>query len=151
MTVFGGSYYENTRIQGESSRLHGTGGIEGKFWFVTTGYGIDLSSNYQNHLFSIGIDVFKGMEMLKLIPRAWHAPRGGWFPNPFYLSDEGLARPLVKDWHPQGPDMNPIKIGLNIPHQINEEIKKFTKPKPSKKPKSSTRGRKKSPQKIEKD
>jgi hypothetical protein len=124
-TVFAGGYFESTRIEGAYNRLHGTAGIEAKLLFFTIGAGKDVSAHYQNQLVSIGLDPFKLMEMLEIIPKAWRPPSGGILPNPFRYTDEGLARPLVHNWKPRGPDMDPIKVGLDIPSKIEKKIDKL--------------------------
>ena len=126
-TLFLGSYYEVTRIAGTSDRLHGTIGMEFKPWILSVGWGLDSSYNYKNYLGSIGIDVFKVMEKLEIIPAMWRPPYAGPFPKPTYFSDEGLARPLVKNWVQQGPALDPFKIGLAIPGKIEEKALQFEK------------------------
>lgn len=127
-TVFSGTYLECTRVAGEYNRVHGTLGIEVKFWMLTAGYGVDQAVGYQNHLVSIGMDLFELMEKGNLIPKNWHPNYKGWFPDPITLSDEGLARPLVKNWRPQGPDMNPVQVGLDLPARIKKEYQVLTTP-----------------------
>ncbi len=121
-TFFLGSYYEHSRIAHSPSRYHGTIGIETKPWVFTTGFAFDLSQHYRNYILSIGVDVFRVFEKVDLIPKIWRAPQAGWFPKPFIFSDEGLSRPMVAEWKPQGPDMDPIKIGLDIPKRLKEKI-----------------------------
>ncbi|MEO5970978.1 MAG: hypothetical protein ABIQ95_13700, partial [Bdellovibrionia bacterium] len=95
--IFLGSYLENTRIT-DSGRLHATIGLESRFWFLTLGYSTDLSINYVNNSFSLGIDVVRMASMLELIPKTWHPPYAGLFPPPFVPSDVGLPRPIVENW-----------------------------------------------------
>lgn len=133
-TFFSGTYLECTRIEGEFNRMHATLGVEVKFWMVTAGYGVDQAIQYQNHLVSIGLDLFEIMEKGNLIPKSWHSDFRGWWPNPMGLSDEGLARPIVKNWRPQGPDMNPVQVGLDLPDKIKKEYKVLTEPTSDKMP-----------------
>ena len=119
-TVFGGSYYEVSRIDGAANRIHFTTGTEIKPWIISFGTGIDVADNYKNYLISIGVDVFKLMAKLGLIPRQWQPTYGGFLPSANHLSDEGLARPLVRDWKPRGPDMNPLKVTGDLPGKIRD-------------------------------
>lgn len=140
-TFFLGSYYETMRIQGALDRIHLTTGVETKPWIFTIGWGIDRSAGYRNYLVTLSIDIFKVMEKLDLIPRPWHPPHGGFLPPITFLSDEGLARPLVKDWIPQGPQIDPIQVGLDIPRKVEEKVKSIISPEESKPavPKSSSK------------
>jgi hypothetical protein len=126
-TAFIGTYYEVSRIQNAPSRLHGTVGIEVKPWILSLGWGLDTSTNYRNYFGSIGVDVFKVMEKLDIIPAMWRPPYAGIAPKPGHFSDEGLSRPLVRDWKPRGPKFDPIEIGLNIPQKIQEKAEKISK------------------------
>jgi hypothetical protein len=121
-TAFLGTYYETAREEGNASRIHLTSGVEVKPWVVTVGWGVDTSALYLNYLFSLGVDVFKIMEKLDLIPTGWHPARQGFLPNPFHESELGLPRPLQKNWKPRGPDMNPIDIALELPKKIGEKV-----------------------------
>lgn len=148
--MYGGSYLESSRIQGQASRLHATLGVEGRLWFLTAGIGTDISANYLNNTVAVGIDAIHLLEILDLIPRTWHAPYGGFFPDPFHMSDVGLARPLVKDWHSRGPAMNPIQIGLDIParaqrkfEELKEQLEGTAPIKTKKSPKKKTKKKRK--------
>jgi hypothetical protein len=123
-TVFGGTYLESARIEGTSARLHATGGLEAKLWVVSAGAALDLSSGYQNRLFSVGIDAVRALEKLELIPKAWHPKSAGWLPRIDQLSDDALARPLQAHWEPHGPSMNPIEVTREIPQRIEEKFEK---------------------------
>lgn len=122
-TFFLGTYYESTRVAGTDSRVHGTGGVEARLWIFTTGVGVDLASQYRNILFSFGVDVFGVLARLDMIPTAWTPPYAGMFPRPWIFSDLGLARPLVKNWQPQGPDIDPLKVALRIPKNLGKGIR----------------------------
>ncbi len=121
-TLFTGTYFEHSRIEGVSSRMHVTGGIEVKAWIVTTGLGVDASSNYKNSLFSLGLDLGRILQGLNLMPTPTPPRQAGLFHNPIYLSDEGLARPLVENWQPGGPDMNPLTIIKDLPENVKKEM-----------------------------
>lgn len=123
-SVFLGSSLEDTRIENTSDRLHFSGGFEVKPWIFNFGLGLDVASGYRNYLVSIGVDIFKIMSKLDLIPTPWRPPLGGWLPDPRHYSDEGLARPLVKDWNPHGKEIDPIQVGLDLPNKVEEKIEK---------------------------
>lgn len=125
-TLFGGFYYDPSRIQGTSNRLHATAGVEIKPWIFSFGAGIDAANQYRNYIVSVGIDIIKTFEESDIIPPLWHPPYRGVFPKPTRYSDEGLARPLVKDWAAQHrTNMDPIEIGKQIPKKIEEKAKEF--------------------------
>jgi hypothetical protein len=125
-TAFLGSYYEVSRIQGLPNRLHATTGIEVKPWIFSLGLGLDTSRNFENYIFSFGIDVFRVMEKLDIIPPVWRPPYHGFLPSPLSRSDEGLARPLVKKWNPIGSPLDPIEVGLAIPEKIEKKAVEFS-------------------------
>ncbi|MBC7692912.1 MAG: hypothetical protein H7222_14210 [Methylotenera sp.] len=121
-TVFAGSYFETSRISGEASRLHATSGLEAKFWCVNFGVGIDAAPNYQNSIFSIGLDPFTLLAKMGVIPEDPPSILGGLFPNPFYYSDDGLPRPLAAVWQPEVNSIDPVDVGLRIPEKIEEKM-----------------------------
>ncbi|OFZ84040.1 MAG: hypothetical protein A2603_15770 [Bdellovibrionales bacterium RIFOXYD1_FULL_55_31] len=126
-TAFLGTYYEVTRISEAASRVHATGGIETKPWIFTIGWGIDASAGYKNYLVTAGLDLFKVMQKMDLIPKPWSPSPAGTFPNVDGISDVGLSRPLVKNWKPHGPEINPIRIGLGLPKKIQQKVIKAGK------------------------
>jgi hypothetical protein len=130
-TAFTGTYLETSREQGLSARLHVTGGVEIKPWIATVGWGVDKSAGYFNYLFSLGIDVFKLMAKMDLIPTPYHPLYQGALPNPWHESESGLARPLQKNWKPRGPDMNPIDVISQFPTRLQEKVDQVTGTKPT--------------------
>ena len=122
-TLFVGSYLELTRIADTDNRLHGTAGIEARIWIFTLGAAVDEASHYENGIVSFGADIFGILARLKVIPTGYASPRGGMFPRPWLFSDEGLARPLVHDWAPRGPDLNPITVGIGIPRNLERGLR----------------------------
>ena len=126
-TVFGGTYFESTRIRGTDGRLHGSAGIEGRVWIVTLGAGVDIADQYRNYLVSIGVDVFNLMARLQMIPTAQVPPYGRILPRPDFLSEEGLARPLVEHWDSAQPEVDPVKAGLELPDKIKPGIENARK------------------------
>ncbi len=124
-TAFMGTYYEVTQVQDQPNRIHATGGFELKPWILTLGLGVDESQNYRNYLVSLGVDVFRVMEKLDIIPSLPRPSYVGAFPKTVSLSDEGLSQPLVKDWQATDKSVNPIQIGLDIPKRIKEKAKEL--------------------------
>ena len=120
-TVFFGSYYEVSRIENASSRFHKTIGTEVKPWIFTVGFGSDIASDYRDTFFSVNVDLFKVLEQLSLIP-VNKPPHDGFLPNPFFQSDLGLSRPLVRHWVPDPNAIDPVKTGLAIPAKIEEGL-----------------------------
>ena len=88
---------------------------------------MDTADSYQSYLASVGVDLIRVMAKFDLIPKAYRQPEGGVLPNPFQLSSAGLARPLNPDWKPQGPDMNPFKVGLDIPNRLQNVPEKLSR------------------------
>lgn len=150
-TAFAGTYFEMSRIEGASNRLHATGGIETKLWIFTIGAGADLSANYSHLNLGVSIDPFKVLEKLDLIPTPYSPARAGWFPPPHVRSDEGLPRSLVRHWKPQGPAMDPIQIIKDMPERTvekYEEVKEIFVSKPKPKPQKNTKKKKKKKKKT---
>jgi len=126
-TVFTGSYFEWSRLDGESNRVHATGGLEIKPYIFTVGIGTDVSSQYSNFILSVGVDLFQVLQRVKIVPIPYSPPHQGLWPSPIHLVDAGLPRPLVKDWRPQGPDMNPIHVIQKIPERTEKAVQEFKK------------------------
>ncbi len=126
-SIYAGTYFEPARIQDTPDRLHGTMGFNLNPWILTFGMGFDLSYKYHNYLFGIGIDVIRTMEKLDLIPKLPRPRPAGFAPNIAHISHEGLPRPLAGDWRPPGPDLDPIKIGLEIPKRAEKKVEKLGK------------------------
>ncbi len=122
-----GSYYEVSRVQDVVSRLHVTGGLEAKIWVVNLGWSLDESRRYENFIYSAGIDVIKVLRKLDLVPPEVRPPYGGLLPKVTYLSDEGLARPLVKDWEDRFKNPNILEIGEQLPERLKDRILKTPK------------------------
>lgn len=121
-TLFGGAYYETPRLSELPGRAHLTAGVELKPWIVTLGWGIDTAREYRNYLVSVGVDLIKVMQKLELVPRGSGVAQNRFFPRPSQLSDEGLARPLVRNWRPGGPPVDAIRAGLELPSKIQQKI-----------------------------
>jgi len=120
-TVFSGLYYEAVRVADAFDRLHFTIGVETKPWIFNLGWGLDVSAGYRNYLVTAGVDVFKVMQKLELIPKPHRPPYGEALPQFSHLSDTGLPRPLVRRWRQEGPALDPVKIGLELPMRIQDK------------------------------
>ena len=120
-TAFAGTYYEASRIRDSNGRFHFTSGLEVKPWILSLGWAMDTAPDYRNYLVSVSIDVIKTMTKLELIPKLPSHHSEKFLPEPGYLSDAGLARPLVRHWKPQR-EIDPISAGLAVPSKIAEKI-----------------------------
>lgn len=126
-TIFGGSYYEDSRIEGATNRWHGTVGIEGRAWIFTAGIGTDRASQYKNTLFSIGIDLARLLGNADLIPTGYRPSGEGILPNPFFEGEDGLPRPLRRHWSPYGgKDLNPVEVLENLPKAVQKNAGNLT-------------------------
>jgi hypothetical protein len=143
-TAFMGTYFEMTRIENTSSRMHATGGLEFKAWLFTLGLGGDLSARYSNVITSVGLDLVKTLMKLEIVPTPYQPPTKGFFPDVTHLSDDGLPRPMAKFWQESGPDMNPIKIIQDIPGRLREKFGSKPEELPVEKPPHKKKKRKKS-------
>lgn len=121
--ITAGSYYEFSRIQGYSGRLHGTAGLELNPWVFNVGWGIDESVKYHNFIFAIGVDFIRLFRKLDLIPPPRSVAHDGLLPRPFKYSDEGLSRPLAKVYtaHAETPS-DIFEIGKEIPKKLEKKI-----------------------------
>jgi hypothetical protein len=126
-TAFGGTYFEWSRIDGESNRVHATGGLELKPWVFTAGIGTDLSAGYSNFILSVGVDLLQVLEKVKIVPTPYSPPHEGFLPSAIRLSDAGLPRPMVKDWVQKGPDMNPVEVIKQVPARTKVAVAKLKK------------------------
>lgn len=117
-----GSYFEFSRTEGEPGRLHATAAVEVAIWVVGFGWGIDKAEAYTNFIYAAGVDIIKVMKKLDLIPMGYSPPRLGLFPHPFRQSDEGLPRPLVKNWKDTPPQPDIIDIGKQLPRRLEHKL-----------------------------
>ncbi|MGZ3689428.1 MAG: hypothetical protein ACXVBW_14090, partial [Bdellovibrionota bacterium] len=119
--LFWGAYLESPRIQNASTRMHGTAGIEVAPWVFGAGAAIDAAYGYVNGIVFFGVNIIKIFTKLDLLPTPWMPPREGVFPSPFRMSDEGLPRPLVKNWKNQGGVPDVLEIGNEIPGRVRKK------------------------------
>ena len=124
--VSAGTYYEQSRIAGASSRLHATAGLEFNPWIINLGLGMDKSAGYQNLIISAGIDIVRAARKMDLIEREWHAPYGGFLPPPFLLSHVGLPRPINPEWEDHGGSTI-IEQGKALPEKLESKMKQAGK------------------------
>jgi len=120
-----GTYFEPARIDGESSRLHATFGLDVNPWIINTGVGFDLAQNYQNVMFTIEVDIIRSAIALKLIPPDPVPHYEGFFPPATVISADGLPDGLT---HGEVKHVKPInledaeKIILKVPEKIREGL-----------------------------
>ncbi|MGK5087686.1 hypothetical protein WDW86_09020 [Bdellovibrionota bacterium FG-2] len=117
-----GSYFESSRTAGYGDRMHFTGAVDLNLWFVNLGWGVDKAREYRNFIYTAGIDIGRFLRAFDLIPPEKRPPQAGFFPDPFYLSDAGLPRSLVKEWKPGEHNPNVIELGLQLPGRLQEKF-----------------------------
>jgi hypothetical protein len=124
---FAGTYLQPSRIESLPMRLHLTFGLEAKWSFVNFGFALDRAASYENYLASIGVDPFRIMELLDVIPRSRPPAPRGLFPNPWYESDEGLAAHL-RNTPENGNEtaIDPFEVGRKIPKKLERRVRDFT-------------------------
>jgi hypothetical protein len=126
-TAFGGSYLEPVRIEGTSTRLHGTGGVELKWSFLNFGLGFDVATGYRNLLATFGVDPIVVMKKLDLIPPIPTPNPKGFLPPVLYRSDEGLP-PMIRERKSRRnapPGLDPLQIGRDLPRKLGEKVRNF--------------------------
>jgi hypothetical protein len=118
-----GSYIETSRVAGGRTRMHVTGSIEVEPWIVNLGWGFDLAPDYRNIIFSGTVDLGMLAEILRVVPRPKRPPIGGLLPSPYFLSDEGLSRPMVANWVETTEDEEDmIEVGRDLPSKVRNRI-----------------------------
>ncbi len=122
-TLFLGSYYESSRIQGFDNRLHWTAGVEVNPWIFFIGTAVDRSLGYQNYLLFLGVDIMKTLKKFDIIPQEDRPPSHGFFPNPSTYSEDGLPRALVTNWVKPSIEIDPIQVGLSAPGKIEAKMR----------------------------
>lgn len=95
MEYAAGVYYEPTRIFGESSRMHGTMGLEFNPYFINTGVGFDLANDYRNVMVSVGIDIVRTLRTFEIVPKDPVPAYRGVFPNALEVSADGLPEGMT--------------------------------------------------------
>lgn len=89
-----GTYYEVSRVAGESNRIHGTASMDVNIHMFNTGIGIDHADGYRNFMVGIGIDVIRTLRALEIVPKDNLPPYNGFFPTPDAISADGLSEGL---------------------------------------------------------
>jgi hypothetical protein len=146
-----GTYLVPSRIQNSPTRLHGTFGTSFNLWVVNLGWGIDVAPRYTNYIYTAAIDVLRLFRKLDLIREDWHPPNGGLFPPMTRYSEDGLPRPLVKNWSTRKKPTNILEIGKEFPERLQKKVEELQKvitgetprPAPSPAPKARTKHRRK--------
>ncbi len=117
-----GSYFESSRTAGFGDRTHFTGALDLNLWFFNIGWGVDKAREYRNFIYTAGIDIGRFLRAFDLIPPEKRPPQQGFFPDPFYFSDAGLPRPMVKEWNSEEHNPNVIDLGLQLPGRLKEKF-----------------------------
>jgi hypothetical protein len=120
-----GTYVEVMREADAAARLHATVGLELKPWIFSLGWGLDSARDYQNFIFSGGIDVAKVLRKLDMIPPEPRYTVVGMLPSARRDSDEGLPRALVKNWRPDRPPQtvsDVVKVGIKMPSKLRDHV-----------------------------
>lgn len=132
-----GSYYETSRVEGTSNRLHGTFGLEVNPWFVNTGIGGDFATHYKNLAFNVGVDIVRTLRHFKVIPLDTVPFYEGKFP-PINVSADGLPDGFTvgEEKTISPPSASDIK---EIVEDIPERVEAIISDKPSPKAKKSAK------------
>jgi hypothetical protein len=120
-----GTYYENSRIDREPSRMHFTTGLEVNPYFINTGVGFDLSRNYKNVMVSFGVDIVRTLRTFEIIPKDPVPAFSGFFPDPHLVSADGLPEGIT-----EGEKKKVVPISLDdvstiindIPQKLKEKM-----------------------------
>ncbi len=121
-----GTYYATSRVLGNPSRLHATLGLDANPYFVNTGVGFDLSSNYHNIMIGIGVDIVRTLRLFKIIPKDPTPPYDGFFPPATVVSAEGMSDAMTygearKTSPPTVSDVG--KIVKELPANLEDKMK----------------------------
>jgi len=130
-----GTYFEPSRITGDSNRMHGTMGLEIEPWFMNVGLGFDVADDYKNVLMSISLDIVRAARAFELIPKDPVSPYHGYFPPIFTVKAEGLPQGMTEGEHNNTPPIsleNVEKIISDVPEKIREKMSPSQPPKGSK-------------------
>lgn len=143
-----GSYFETSRIEGQSSRLHVTGGIEANPYFINLGAGFDFSSGYRNLSVSLGVDIVRTLRAFDIIPKDATTPYRGTLPPVL----PAKPKPFLPGNNPDAKTESVervIEIIENVPQNIKKKVQgkpttvelKEAKAKQKQKNKSKSRGK----------
>ncbi len=123
MGIGGGTYLETSRVQNTPTRLHVTGALEIHPWIFKLGWGIDRAPRYVNYIASLGLDLIKIGRKLDLIPMGYRPPpHDGFFPPRTQQIDDGLPRPLVKNWTPPLHQTDVVDAALEFPGRLQKKV-----------------------------
>jgi len=130
-----GTYFEPSRISGESSRMHGTMGFEVEPWFMNLGFGVDVANDYKNVLIAVSVDIVRAARVLDIIPKDPVPPYHGFFPPMFVVSADGLPPGITQGeaTSVQPTNLKDVKnIIMDIPERIEEKVNAMSKGSSSK-------------------
>lgn len=141
-----GSYYEVSRVQGESDRLHQTASLDVNIYMFNTGVGIDRAPGYRNFMIGIGIDIIRTLREFDIVPKDNLPPYNGFFPSPDLISADGLSEGLSHGEEKSVPSQSlgdVQKIIEEAPGKIGDKFRgksvESARPKAKKKRKSRSR------------
>lgn len=123
MEYAAGIYYEPTRILRESSRMHGTMGLEFNPYFINTGIGFDLAKDYRNVMISIGIDIVRTLRTFEIVPKDPVPAYQGFFPSAMEVSADGLPEGMTQGEYKKSAPATLDDVGMII-SAIPEKIQK---------------------------
>jgi hypothetical protein len=103
-----GTYYAASRIEGQSSRMHATSGLDINPYFFNIGLGFDLASDYNNIMIGVGIDIVRTLRTFNIIPKDPTPPLNGFLPNAKRLSADGLPEAMTTG---EKRSSNPVSLG----------------------------------------
>jgi hypothetical protein len=121
-----GSYYETSRIAGESNRLHFTSALQANPYFLNLGIGVDHATKYDNFFISVGFDFVRGLRTFDIIPREPVPPLNGFFPKPLQMQSDGLPDGLTVGEKKiySGPSAKDVsQIIENIPINVENKFR----------------------------
>jgi hypothetical protein len=138
-----GSYYEVSRVEGDSNRLHATASMDVNIYMFNTGVGLDRATGYRNVMVGVGIDIIRTLRALDIVPKDNLPPYDGFFPTPHEISADGLSEGLSHGEPKSVPNQSLGDVKQIIeaaPGKISDKIQgkpvsDEPSPTPSKKPK----------------
>ncbi len=125
LNVAAGGYFEASRVDGASGRLHGTFSVQANPYFINTGAGIDRAERYNNLFVSVGVDIVRAARTFGIIPKDPVPPLRGFFPPPLKMSADGLPPFLTVGEKKEFSGVSVEDVGQiieEIPDNIQDKI-----------------------------
>lgn len=120
-----GSYYETSRLQWASNRLHGTTALEANPYFINLGVGFDLSNGYRNVMIGIGLDLVRTLRTFEIIPKDPTPPYQGFLPRMDLVSADGLPPIMTQGEERAAPATSVEDVGSmikDVPGNITDKL-----------------------------